>query len=406
MSVTDPMTMTDRRRRSHQEIRRETIRHMLAKTTDLAGGPSAIDPSIYVDPARAEAERRELFLRRPIFAGLSRDIPEPGDKMLFDVLGPSILVLRNKSGEVRAFLNMCRHRAARVVTQCDSRARMTCRFHGWTFDLDGKLVGLPGPEGFEGVQRAHLGLIPIPVAEWHGMIFVRAVPNGDPVDVAEWLGPMGEELAHLELAKARPVKSAVIEAATNWKYAFDTYGENYHFATLHPSTIGARAFSNIMSHTPKGLHVRIGFPRAEFVDYGAKPEAEWPPSDYGGLYMLFPNTVINVNGLPGGGMFYGISRVFPGVRPDQSTTLITTYRPGHEHDERPDDSWTAIHDFVEKVVSTEDYSVSVEGQRNLAWAPADFRMIFGANEAVLQKQHGQIEEILAASTGSRPLRDE
>ena len=274
---------------------------------------------------------------------------------------------------------------------------MTCRFHGWTFDLDGKLIGLPGKEGFEPVERTDLGLVPVPVVEWHGMIFVRAVPGRESIDVADWLGPMGDELAHLELANARPVKSAVIEAAANWKYAFDTYGENYHFATLHPSTIGASALTNIMAHIPKGLHVRIGFPRAEFTKYGEKPEAEWPESDYGGLYMLFPNTVINVNGLPNGGMFYGISRVFPGATPNSSITLMTTYRPGHEQDERPDDAWATMHDFIEKVVSTEDYGVSAEGQRNLAWAPPDFRMIFGANEAVLQKQHGQIEEILSKS---------
>lgn len=397
MAEAKSLSMEDRRRLSHGDLRRRTIAHMNAKTTDLAAGPRAIDPSIYVDPVRAEAEKRELFRKRPVVVGLSGDVPNPGDKMLVDVLGPAILITRGKDGVLRGFLNMCPHRAARLVVDCHARSRMTCRFHGWTFDLEGNLIGLPGKEGFEGLDKSDLGLIPVPVAEWNGVIFVRAVPRGDAIDVEDWLGPMGDELAHLELAKARPVRTSVIPAAANWKYAFDTYGESYHFATLHPTTIGALAFSNTMTHRPMGRHVRLGFPRADFVDYGGKPEEEWPHSDYGGLYMLFPNMVINVNGLPGGGMFYGVSRVFPGETPGESVTLMTTYRPGHEIDDRPDDAWVQMHDFIQKVVSTEDYSVSAEGQRNLGWAPDDFHMTFGANEAVLQKQHGEIERILAES---------
>lgn len=395
MSDFTVQTMSERRDRSHQDLRRKTIAHMLAKTTDLSGGPRRIDPAIYSDPRRAEAERRELFLKRPVLAGFSLDVPNPGDKLLFDVLGPAILIVRNKEGVLKAFLNMCTHRAARLVTECDARTRMTCKFHGWTFDLDGKLIGLPGKEGFGGLDRENLGLVPVPVAEWHGMIFVRGTPGGDPIDVADWLGPMGDELAHLELGQARPIKSSVVRTAANWKYAFDTYGESYHFATLHPSTIGSLAFSNTMSHSPKGLHVRIGFPRADFVEYGGQPEETWPKSDYGGLYMLFPNVSINVNTLPGGGMFYGVSRVFPGATPGECITLMTTYRPAHATEDRPDQDWADIHDFVERVVTTEDYSVSEEGQRNLAWAPEGFGMVFGANEAVLQKQHAQMETILA-----------
>lgn len=387
--------MAARRKMSHDDLRRRTIAHMNAKTTDLADGPLRIDPSIYTDPAHFELERRELFRKRPILAGLSGDIPEPGDKMLMDVLGPPILIVRNREGEVRAFLNICTHRAARLVTECHSRSRMTCRFHGWTFDLNGRLIGLPGKEGFDGIETADLGLVPIPVAEWHGMIFVRATPNGDAIDVADWLGPMGDELAHLELEKARPVMSSSFGADANWKYAFDTYGESYHFATLHPTTIGTLAYSNTMTHEPKGLHMRLGFPRSEFAEYGKLPESEWPHSDYGGLYMLFPNVSINVNSLPGGGQFYGIQRVFPGDRVDRSETLMTTYRPHHADPDFPAEKWVEMHRFVENVIRTEDYSVSADGQANLRWAPEGFRMVFGANEAVLQRQHGHIADILA-----------
>lgn len=388
------MTMAVRRERSHDEIRRKTIAHMLAGTTDLAQGPKAIDPAIYRDPARAEAERQELFLKRPILVGLSLDVPNPGDKLIFDLLGPPMLIVRNKQGELGAFLNMCPHRAARLVHVCDSRARMTCNFHGWTFGLDGELIGLPGKEGFEGIERERMSLVRLPVAERHGMIFVTATPGSDPIDADAWLGPMGDELAHLELGKARPIKSSVVRIAANWKYAYDTYGESYHFATVHPTTVATLAHSNTMAHFPMGKHVRVGFPRADFGAYGELPEHAWPKTDYGGLYMLFPNVSINVNALPGGGMYYGVSRIFPGSTPGESVTLMTTYRPDHMSGERPDKDWADMHDFIERVVTDEDYSIAIAGQKNLQWAPEDFRMVFGANEAVLQKQHGEIAAIL------------
>lgn len=389
--------MARHRLASHHDIRRKTIAHMRNRTTDLAPASMEIDPASYTDPGRFDAERRELFQKRPILAALTGDIPNPGDKILFDVLGPPILIVRNKAGEVKAYLNICPHRAARLVTSCDSRSRMTCRFHGWTFDLDGKLIGLPGKEGFADVDREEMNLIPVPVAEWHGMIFVRALPDGDPVDVEEWLGDMAGELAHLELGGAVPAKSDRLPADANWKYAFDTYGESYHFATLHPTTIGSLAFSNTMTHRDHGQHTRLGFPRADFAGYAEKPESEWPHSDYGGLYMIFPNTVINVNSLPEGGQFYGVSRVFPGDEPGSCVTLMTHYRPGHADADAPMRRWEDMHDFVKAVVETEDYSVSADGQRNLRWAPPGFRMRFGANELVLQKQHRQIQEIIDAT---------
>ncbi|MCY1363051.1 Ring hydroxylating alpha subunit (catalytic domain) [compost metagenome] len=292
---------------------------------------------------------------------------------------------------------MCTHRAAKLVTECKRKNRMSCKFHGWTFDLDGKLVGVPGSEGFAGIDMAERNLIPVPVTEWHGLIFVRAVPNGAPIDVVEHLGEkFARELAHLELEKARPMKTTRIDVNSNWKYAMDTYGEGYHFATLHPTSIGALAMSNIMTYDNYGPNHRLAMPRAEFLDYSDKPESEWPDTTYGGLYYIFPNVVINVNSIPGGKQFYGMSRLFPREEVNRASTLITTYKPAsmlHIEEEAP---WQEMHDFIHKVVSTEDYSVSEEGQLNMKYAPQGFQPVLGANELALQNIHRHIERLLAA----------
>ena len=387
-----------RRAESHYGLRRRTLERMRSKTTDLDKVPMRIDPRLYTDPAYFERERQTLFRETPILAGLSMDVAAPGDMMVFDALGPSILITRDKEGKVNAFLNMCMHRAAKLVTECNRRTRMTCRFHGWTYDLQGKLIGLPGKEGFEGIDRADLGLLRVPVAEWKGMIFVRGTPGSAPIDVADHLGDFGDELAALELDKAKPVAASRIDCDANWKYAYDTYGESYHFASLHPTTIGALAFSNIMVYDPfENGHCRLGFPREEFMDYADQDEADWPHTDYGGLYMLFPNVSINVNSMKGGGQFYGISRVYPGDQVNRSFSLLNTYQPAHSSHSDEIERWQEIHNFVEHVVSTEDYSVSRDGQENLQWAPEGFCTTLGRNEIALQHFHRRLAGIMAAS---------
>lgn len=395
-SASTDAAMADQRLKSHYALRRRTLERMRSKTTDLDEAPMLIDPRVYTDPDFSARERNILFRQMPALAALSMDLPEPGSMMLFDELGPPILIVRDKEGMVRAYLNMCMHRAARLVTECNRRTRMTCRFHGWTYDLTGKLIGLPGKEGFEGIDRESRNLIPVPVEEWKGMIFVRGVPGTEALNVADFLGDFGDELAHLELHLARPVKHSKIECQANWKYAFDTYGESYHFATLHPSTIGSLAYSNIMVYDNYGLHARLGFPRAEFAPYADQDENEWPHTDYGGLYMLFPNVSINVNSLADGGQFYGISRVFPSSDVNRSTTSLATYIPAHAGETSDTSRWSEMHDFIEKVISTEDYSVSATGQENLRFAPEGFQTVLGRNEIALQHFHRNLNRLVGS----------
>lgn len=391
---TDPV-MEEARRQSHYRLRRRTLERMRSKSTDLDVAPMRIDPAIYTDPAYAERERRAIFHGMPVVAGLTRDIPEAGDMMLFDVLGPSILLTRGKDGAVNAFLNMCPHRGAKVVTECSRRTRMTCRFHAWTFDLEGKLIGQPGKEGFEGIDKSELGLVKVPVAEKYGLIFVRLSPLDTPIDVDAHLGEFASEISHLELEKAELIRSSTIPCDANWKYALDTYGESYHFASLHPTTIGQLAFSNMMIYENYGLHGRLAFPRAEFMAYQEQDEAQWPHTDYGGLYLLFPNVVINVNSIPGIGQFYGVSRVFPGESVDRSLSMLTTYQPAHSGAEVDIARWAEMHDFIEKVVTEEDYSVSRDGQENLRWAPEGFTTVLGRNEIALQHWHRNLNRIMS-----------
>ena len=377
-------------------LERRQIAHLKAgRTTDCGNAPMLNGARDYTDPARFEAERREVFRKAPLLAGLSCEVAEPGDVMLFDGAGPGILIVRNREGVLNAFLNMCTHRASRLVSDCDRRKLITCPFHGWTFDLDGALVGLPGETAFEGIDRATRGLIRVPVAEWGGMVFVKATAGDERIDVEHWLGDMGPQLLHLDLAGAKLIKHSRVETEANWKYCLDTYGEGYHFAALHPTTFGTRTISNVILYDHFAPHYRVNFTNQGYLDLVDRDERDWPVTPYGGSHLVFPNSIVYGAPMEGGGGMIGMYRVYPGDVVRRSFTVMSTYRAADAPAETPDQAFIDNHDFIQQVVTTEDYSVSKEGQRNLEYAPEGFQLVYGRNEIALQNTH----RTLAAMTG-------
>ena len=386
---------------------RDTLRNMVSlvadKTTALADGPLPLHKGIYTDPKRFEAERVSLFLGQPIVAGLSNDIPNPGDLLVFDAAGPSILVSRAKDGVVRAFLNMCTHRGAKLVEMAepftDHRARITCPFHAWTFDGAGKLIGQPSKASFAGCDIGSRNLVELPCAERHGLIFVR--PGGvDPIDLDAHLGAIAPVIAALDLGRAEPVKKGILTANSNWKFALDTYGEGYHFATLHASTIGQTHYNDMTAFTPFGRHHRVGFPDNSIGDLIGTPETDWPVTDYGGVHYLFPNTVIFFGAVTPGVFFTQVFRLFPdGV--GKTRCQFAVYAPFGVESEEHRAMCEMAYDATAEVVQTEDYRVASNGYANLLTAPEDFHVVLGANEAALQAVHHHIAEAIGMPLSRR-----
>ena len=222
--------------------------------------PLTISPREYTDPVRFEAEKRELFGKIPLLAGLSCEVANPGDVMLFDSAGPAILIVRNRDGVLNAFLNMCTHRASRLVNACSRRKLITCPFHAWSFDLDGKLVGSRARRPSRGSTGPRAAWSGCRSAEWGGMVFVKAHAGEETIDVEAWLGAMGPHLLNFNLAGASLVKHSRVDVDASWKYALDTYGEGYHFASLHPTTFGVTTVSNVILYDHFDPHYRVTSP--------------------------------------------------------------------------------------------------------------------------------------------------
>jgi phenylpropionate dioxygenase-like ring-hydroxylating dioxygenase large terminal subunit len=163
------------------------------------------------------------------------DIRESGDYYTFDFLGEPILVLRGEGGAVRALHNVCRHRGARLVDgpsgHCDRR--VTCPYHGWSYDLSGRLVGVPFRDTFVGFDPAMHGLKPIEHEIYHGFIFVRLVGGGPAV--AEMMAPYESEIAAYRMEEMVSLGRVTLRPrAVNWKTIADNYSDSLHINVAHP----------------------------------------------------------------------------------------------------------------------------------------------------------------------------
>ena len=380
-----------------RRMRRRLIAHIEAGgTTDLVAGTLGVPASVYTDPARFAAEQHDIFGELPLLAGLSGDIARPGDLMLFDAAGSEILLVRGHDGTVRAFLNICRHRGARLVTHCEPRQRISCPFHNWSYDLDGRLVGIPVGAAFEGLDRAAHGLLRVPVAEWHGMIFVIARPGEETIDVREFLGPAAPLFAALDLAGATPVHADTLPVRANWKLALDSFCEPYHVPAAHPRTLAPALVPWVAIYDRFGIHQRYASPGAEVKDYAGKPDTELHEPYYQGVHSLFPNTTFTVGRLVGIGNrepFIAFYRIFPGDSVGEAVAHGSIYLPrGGDPATIPD--LEKAHASIMQVVSGEDFVIAADSWKRLASAPPGYRLTFGRNEMLLQQNHRLIADLI------------
>ena len=182
-----------------------------------------------------ELEREHIFLPSWQIVGHVNDMPEAGDYMAFEMLGERAFVIRGKDGNLRAFHNVCRHRAHAVVMgqQGTCKRAITCPYHGWTYELDGRLKGVPAADTFQGLDQSGYGLKALDLEVYLGFVFIRFA--GDGPSVAERLAPYTEELAHYRFEDMVPIDKMWNETiAVDWKNAMDNYLEDYHFITGHP----------------------------------------------------------------------------------------------------------------------------------------------------------------------------
>lgn len=162
------------------------------------------------------------------------EIANPGDYQTIDYLGESVVVIRGEDRQVRAFTNVCRHRAMRLVEGPSGCARkLVCPYHAWTFESDGRLSGVPMKSEYPSLRLEDNGLAPVAHEVWHGFVFVNLAPAGFP-SVAQMMAPFEDEVAQYrfeDMQRMAPVRTR--PRGVNWKNVGDNYSDNLHIPVSH-----------------------------------------------------------------------------------------------------------------------------------------------------------------------------
>jgi Rieske 2Fe-2S family protein len=187
--------------------------------------------ALYRDPEVYEQEMQRIFLKAWTYVGHQSQIPERGDYFLFEIAGESVIVVRDAEGKINAMMNVCRHRGSRICDQASGHeSRLVCRYHGWTYGLDGSLrAASRTPEGFD---RSRYGLRRLHARVFAGLIFINFDATPAPFDAIE--NDLAAPLAPYQLDRARVAHRQNYPIASNWKLAVENYCECYHCAPAHP----------------------------------------------------------------------------------------------------------------------------------------------------------------------------
>jgi glycine betaine catabolism A len=212
----------------------------------LEGLEQTLPSSWYYSEDTFQLEKERIFCREWFCAAREEQLPKPGDYLVLDIVGESILVVRNRHGVLRAFYNVCRHRGSRLCRTDDSHMpggavqggviagrSILCPYHQWSYDLDGHLIAAPHLGSVAGFDKGAISLYPVGVECWGGFIFLHLTP-AEARPIAEQLGGIPARIERYPLSELVIGHTITYEVAANWKAICENYNECYHCGGVHP----------------------------------------------------------------------------------------------------------------------------------------------------------------------------
>ncbi len=363
-------------------LNKRLIHRVETNTTDEVANMMAESADIFLCAERFAREKQQFYYETPQVIGFAGEVKEPNSYMTADVLGIPVVVTRDTGGVLRAFVNACAHKGARVAHGCGNKQRLVCKFHGWTYAMDGTLYGRPKEECFANADPT-CTLRRLPVSDRSGLIVVGLNADMPQETVDNALSEIEAEFEGFGFQHMHTIETRRIDVPANWKFIASLSHESYHFATLHRDSVANFLKSNAVFDT-FNKHSRWAFPMKGIERLKNLDEAQWPLTVEGVVnHTVFPATVVITN--PEDAQ---IIRVEPGDRPDSSVVYFTGVC---RHKEKLEDARKA-YEFGYQVFTTEDLPVAIECQQGMAAGQKN--ILIGTNEPVVQFWHSLWREML------------
>lgn len=372
----------------------QVLKQLETKTPDMEECGGSAPVAEYLDRGRYQRELELIFKGFPIALAHASELPESGDYITREVLGRSVILMRGNDGQIRAFLNACRHRGAQLLSEARGNTRViSCPYHAWSYRHDGCLVGMPGKEGFCDHKTETLSLVSFPCSERYGLIWVqlsRQNENASEPCWDEWFAPVHEELSELDVGShvVFSIRDVVVEA--NWKAVNDAFMEGYHFRFVHKDSVFPFYCDNQGVFSPQGPHYRYFLAHRKMIAQAAVPrEQRSLRENCLMIYQVFPVSTIQV--LADHLFIHSVLPLGEGKTLIRNTMLI----PRAPENDKERGYWEANRDLVQKALD-EDHGAAEGVYRGIA-SGENPDVLFGRYEQGIVHMHEKFNQALAGT---------
>ena len=343
----------------------------------------------YISDERFQLEQARILRRLPNAAAHISELANPGDFLRREIAGLPVLLTRDKSGGINAFLNVCRHRGTRLVDEeAGCKHRFSCPYHAWTYSSEGDLLAAPHFEnGFDGIDKTDLGLKRLDCQVRFGFVWVTP-ESDDPVDLNAHFGDLANELDALKIDDMFVAHQDVRERAANWKILVEGGIEAYHFKVAHRTTIGPHFEDNLSSYRVFGSHMRSILMRTSMSKLTPDTRDSWRLRDHAQvLYLLFPTSSLlvqqdHIAWIKQEPISAGVSRI-----------TMATLAPNADADNT--EHWARNHHITSTTLE-EDFVIGESIQSTLS-SGANDELIFGRFEGALDAFNKAIDTHLTGA---------
>jgi phenylpropionate dioxygenase-like ring-hydroxylating dioxygenase large terminal subunit len=279
---------------TENELIEELLGLHKAKSFFMTSESSVVSVERYRDAATFEAERQKLFRRLPVVAAHSSELENSGDFLTRVISDLPLLLSRDSSGGINAFLNICRHRGAELVAEANGcKQRFSCPYHAWTYSNDGLFKGAPHlDEGFPNLIKSEYGLTRLPALEREGLIWIIANPTlaaRSQLQIETFIEPLISSLRWLDMRQLTPAASDTLTVNANWKILTEGGLEAYHFKVAHRKTIAPYFIDNLSTFRMLGEHSMHVLAKNSLAELAGKPKDEWDiPKHCNIIFAAFP----------------------------------------------------------------------------------------------------------------------